>query len=164
MTPLALIALPLFATCFALFFAHRDRGIAFNAIVGAAVQFLLALPAGFAQVTVVPIPGLSGENWREIASIPVLAAPFNMGGLTVRGAFELLVEPLEFLVGHRSATVMSNFGFFLVLLAIQVGAVALLFAYLRQRRGAWLDTRIGALAAVLLINSLANVRWPWWGS
>ena len=130
---------------------------------GIGLQILLGFPAGIAQA-LGAIDGISGSPVLVRLAVPFLGLPFNMGGVTTRVAFEYLVGPLEFLVGHRSATVLSNFPFYLVLLSIQVCCVAAAFAARPRSVAVWKDPVWLGLGLLILLNSLANVHWPWWGT
>ena len=132
-------------------------------MLGVAFQFVLSLPAGIAQSLGV-IEGISGEPLWVRLFVPFFGIPFNTGGCTIRVVFELLVEPLEFLVGHRSATVLSNLWFYLILLAGQVALVAFVFAVRCRHRRPKSDSVVIGLAVAVLVNSLLNVTWPWWGT
>ncbi len=87
-----------------------------------------------------------------------------MGGYTVRLVFEATAEPLEWLIGNRTMTVMSNVHYYAFLLAIQATVVAVLFALRYKTRKAVLDPVLILIAVIFLINSLVNVNWPWWGT
>jgi len=141
----------------------RPRGFVRGLVGGLLIQAVMGLPAGIAQAVGV-IPGVGGEPLGTRLLLPLISLPFNIGGVTVRAAFEALVGPLEPWVGHRSATVASNVPFYLLLLSVQVLAVTLLFGGIGRRRALSADLRAHALALAVLANSLANVRWPWWGS
>ncbi len=146
------------------FLRRGDRGgLGFLMVVGTAFQFLLALPTGIAQALGV-IGGIGGNPLGVRLLVPLAGAPFNMGGWTVRAAFEALVGPLEFLVGDRTATVLSNAGFYVCLLAIQVALLAFLFAQVWRGEGPRRRLVVALLAAGFLVNSWVNVTWPWWGS
>ena len=139
------------------------HGFRFWFMLGLALQFVLSLPAGIAQSLGV-IEGISGSQLWVRLVVPFLSIPFNTGGCTTRGVFELLVEPLEFLVGDRSATVMSNLWFYLFLLAVQVVLVAYVLAVRCRHRRPQSDPVVISLAVAVLVNSLLNVTWPWWGT
>jgi len=97
--------------------------------------------------------------------VPLLVGvPFNTGGYTVRFAFENLVRPLEPWFGHRTSTVLSNIELYLLLLALQVVILAIVIAIRRRRAKTFKDPLILAIVALLLINGLANINWPWWGT
>ena len=119
--------------------------------------------AGIAQAVGV-IDGMSGTPMWQRLLVPLMGIPFNCGGLTVRVVFEALVEPLEPIVGHRSATVASNFGFYAVLLAVQMVIVTTINVIRGRRSQIWFDPVIITVSLLLLLNSLVNVTWPWWGS
>ena len=53
----------------------------------------------------------------------VFGIPFSSGGFSARLAFETLVGPLEFLVGHRYSTVFSNLPLYLALLTFQMAVL-----------------------------------------
>ena len=139
------------------------HGFRFRFMLGIVIQFVLSLPAGIAQSLGV-IEGTSGAQLWVRLLVPFFGVPFNTGGCTTRIVFELLVEPLEFLVGDRSATVMSNLWFYLVLLAVQVALVAVVFAVRCRHRQPKSDPVVIGLAVAVLVNSLLNVTWPWWGT
>lgn len=127
------------------------------------LQIVIALPAGIAQAVGV-IGGISGTpTWTRLL-VPLIGIPFNCGGVTVRVVFEALVEPLEPIVGHRSTTVASNFGFYAVLLTLQVVTMATIIVIRGRRSQRWSDPVIVVASVLLLLNSLVNVTWPWWGS
>lgn len=132
-------------------------------LTGIAVQIALSLPAGIAQACGL-IEGISGSPFPVRLLVPFLGVPFNTGGLSTRLLFEHLVGPLEFLAGHRSATVLSNLPFYLVLLTIQTLLVALLFALRSRHRHPSKDPLTLGLLVLFLANSLANASWPWWGT
>ena len=100
----------------------RQRGLASNFLLGWALQVLLSVPAGLYQaINSWPHIAFSADSflWWRMVWVPLVGWPFNAGGLTVSRIFEGTVEPLEWLVGHRSATVLSNVHYFWFLLAVQ---------------------------------------------
>jgi len=101
--------------------------------------------------------------WLRILT-PFLGWPFNTGGYTVRCLFEATVEPLELLVGHRSATVLSNMPYYLLLMAVQASIIAFVFAIRYKSRRTLLDWLPISLAILFLINSFVNVSWFWAGT
>jgi len=128
-------------------------------------QLLLSLPAGIWQSLIGwPHISVSGSSiWLRLM-IPLAGWPFNAGGFTVRSVFEATIEPLEWLVGHRSATVLSNIPYYAVLLLIQAGILATLFAWRYKKRGTYKDWFVICMAAMFLVNSLLNVTWFWAGT
>ena len=78
--------------------------------------------------------------------------------------FEATVEPLEWLVGHRSATVMSNMPFYAFLLLIQAGILAAIFAWRYKKHRTHKDRFVICMAVLFLVNSLLNVTWFWAGT
>ena len=128
-------------------------------------QVLFSLPAGIWQSLVGwPHISISGSSvWSRLMT-PLVGWPFNAGGLTVRSTFELTVEPLEWLVGHRSATVLSNMPYYAFLLFIQASILATIFAWRYNRRRTYKDRFVICMAVLFLVNSLINVTWFWAGS
>jgi hypothetical protein len=128
-------------------------------------QVVLSLPAGIWQ-SLKSWPGISISSepiWMRLI-MPLIGWPFNAGGLTVRSVFEVTVEPLEWLVGHRSSTVLSNMPYFAFLLLVQGSILAALFAWRYKKRGTYKNRLIICLAVLFLANSLLNVTWFWGGT
>lgn len=127
-------------------------------------QVLLSLPAGIWQgLAGWPHISVSESIWSRMM-IPLVGWPFNAGGLTVRLVFEVTVKPLEWLVGHRSATVMSNMSYYALLLVIQAGILATIFAWRYKRCRSYKNRFVICMAVLFLVNSLLNVTWFWAGS
>ena len=128
-------------------------------------QVLFSLPAGIWQsLAGWPNISVSGSSIRSRLIIPLVGWPFNAGGFTVRSVFEATVEPLEWLVGRRSATVLSNMPYYAFLLLTQAGILATIFAWCYKRRGTYKDRFVICMAVLFLVNSLINVSWFWAGS
>jgi hypothetical protein len=125
-------------------------------------QVLFSLPAGIWQ-SLVGWPHISVSGWPRLM-IPLFGWPFNAGGFTVRSVFEATVEPLEWLVGHRTATVLSNMQYYGFLLLVQAGILAILFAWRYKKRGTYKDRFVIYMAVLFLVNSLLNVTWFWAGT
>jgi hypothetical protein len=128
-------------------------------------QVLLSLPAGIWQ-SLKGWPHInvsSSSPWIRLM-IPLIGWPFNAGGFTARSVFEATVEPLEWLVGHRSATVLSNMPYFAFLLLVQGSILAVFFARQYKRRRKYKDCTVICLAVLFLINSLLNASWFWAGT
>jgi hypothetical protein len=145
----------------------RRRGLASNFLLGWALQVLLCMPAGLYQaMNAWPHIAFSTDSslWWRMVWVPLVGWPFNAGGLTVSWMFEATVENLEWLVGHRSATVMSNVHYFWFLLAVQGSLIALLFSLRYTKKKGLFDPFIVCLAVIFLINSMLNVRWFWAGT
>jgi uncharacterized membrane protein len=139
---------------------RRTRPFALCMLAGLGLMIALSIPATLVQA----FGGIEGLPPRERPFVMAIGTPFNMGGLVVRVTFEAFVEPLEFLVGHRSATVLSNASFYGFLLLGHIVVVSALFAWLRQRQPRRRRLWIALWTLAVLLNSLLNARWPWWGS
>lgn len=134
-------------------------------VIGWFWQVLFSLPAGIWQgIAGWPQNAISGLSlWFRLMT-PLVGWPFNAGGLTVRSVFEVTVEPLEWLVGHRSATVLSNMPYYAFLLLIQAGILAAVFAWRYKKHRTYKDPFVICTAVLFLVNSLLNVTWFWAGS
>ncbi len=126
---------------------------------------ILSLPAGIWQA-VFGWPGISlgGGPISERFIIPFFGWPFNAGGWTIQHLFETTVEPLEWLVGHRSATVLSNMSYYWFLLALQSAAFAAIAACCCRKNTRFSHVLLILLMIMYLVNSIANVRWFWAGT
>jgi hypothetical protein len=142
----------------------RSKPVRFRSafIVCWAAQILLSLPAGIYQA-VFSWPGITLGNPSERFFVPLVGWPFNAGGWTVRWLFEATVEPLEFLVGHRSSVVFSNMRYYWLLLFIQGTFIAAAIARLHVK-GKLNRAIVIALVVAFLLNSLLNVQWFWAGT
>lgn len=147
-------------SCILVLIFRKHKGLGTYILLGFGLQYLLSFPAGIYQ-TVSKLHG--NPIWVNIA-IPFLGWIFNMGGLTVRLVFEATAEPLEWLVGNRTMTVMSNVPYYAFLLAIQATAISLLIANRYKARKTSRDPVLILIVVIFLINSLVNVNWPWWGT
>jgi len=160
------LGFPLFllVACLIILLKMKKRGFWAYLHLGWGAQVALSLPAGVFQAFC--IPGINGSPFWVRLLLPLVAWLFNMGGYTVRLVFESTVEPLEWLVGHRSTTVMSNLPYFGLLMFIQATLIAAAYAvWMRRREGKTGIDPVVIIAAVLfLINSVANASWPWWGT
>lgn len=138
----------------------RSPGYYFALVVG--VWFLLSLPAGLWQ-------GLAGiEKIRNKPAvlrlaIPFIAAPYNMGGWTVRQAFETVTDPLAQDPGGQPRPVaVLRYPVYMVFLFVQVAAVGAAAVFRIRRTRRFGDPVLAALAAAVLFNSLVNAQWEWW--
>jgi hypothetical protein len=136
--------------------------LAFFVVYGIALQFLLSLPAGNLQAYHF-ITHIQGKSPGMRMALPFLAAPFNMGGSTLRFLYEILVGPPAPARSGVASGAISHFHVYLPMLIIQAGFIAYLFARRFAPRRSFQDPVVLGLAALVLANSLANVAWPWWG-
>jgi len=148
-----------------LFIRLKKRGFWVYFILGWTFQILLSLPAGIWQsLAGWPHISVSGSQLLIRLSIPIIGWPFNAGGFTVRSVFEASVSHLEWLVGHRSSTVLSNMPYYAFLLLIQGSILAGLFAWRCRKKQTCKDWFVICLVGLFLVNSLINVRWFWAGT
>ncbi|MFB0525740.1 MAG: hypothetical protein ACETVZ_09360 [Phycisphaerae bacterium] len=158
-------ALLIWLICCVVFWKRKKRGLWTYFLLGWALQLVLSLPAGVWQgVFRWPHISSSAPLLARVFLTPLVGWPFNTGGYTVRCIFEATVEPLEWLVGHRSATVLSNMPYYLLLMTAQGSILAIIFAFKYKRRKNLADWVPISLAILFLINSFANVSWFWAGT
>ena len=147
------------------FLFGKKHGFWSNFLLGWAIQILLSLPAGIWQAVMGwPNISISGIPLWSRFLIPLAGWSFNAGGYTIRWIFEATVEPLEWLVGHRSAIVLSNMPYYWLLLLIQGGILAGLFAWRYRKKQTYKDWFVICMGGLFLVNSLTNVRWFWAGT
>jgi hypothetical protein len=185
-------ALALFGTTAIWVPEKRFRAMGFYLFWAAGLQFLLAMPAALIQGAVLmgprtppqavasslnpaaarETPPPSEASRGKIASQPpplrmalaVAGAPIHMGGTTTRLAFELIDGPLRRPDrGYPSSAIAGGLTV-TALAALQVLALGWLFGNWVRTSGNLQDRRLLILAGVVLVNSLSNVAWPWWGS
>jgi len=146
-----------------IFIRRKKHGFWTNFLLGWIFQILLSLPTGIWQAVMGwPHINVSGSIRRLL--IPFTGWPFNAGGYTLRSVFEASVSHLEWLVGHRSATVLSNMPYYWFLLLIQGGILAGLFAWRYRKKQTYKDWFVICMGGLFLVNSLTNVRWFWAGT
>lgn len=139
------------------------RSTAFSLGLAAGLQLAVALTTSVTQAALMLL-GFFPTHISGLASLMIVAVgiPFHLGGWTVRFAFESLIDPLEWLVGNRSATVQPRLYF--PLLAIQVLVVTILLTRWFKQGKSLRDREMAGASIVLLINAFLNLSWPWWGS
>ena len=127
-------------------------------LVGFGVQIAIAVTLSIVQAfTLLMGFHATSVSARAVPVICLLGIPFNAGGLTVRTVFEALVP-------YRSDIVMSHLLVYLPLLLFQLCVVAVVFGLRLCRRGRLSDPWLATLAILLILNSVANLWWPWWGT
>lgn len=139
----------------------RGRSLAYYFAMGVGLLFLLSLPAGIYQGVFLvddskPLPAR--------LAMAGIAAPYNMGGWTVRQVFEALTDP--FPPNGKGVVIpvaVAKFPVFFIPLLFQSGAAAYLFARRIRARQDFTDPVILGLGLVVLLNSMANAYWAWWG-
>jgi hypothetical protein len=143
----------------------KPCGIGAYFLLGWTLQIFLSLPAGIWQA-VFGWHGISTSSplYKRVLFTPLVSWPFNAGGYTIRWIFESTVEQMEWLVGHRSAVVMSNMPYYWFLMVLQGSILAFVFALLYKNRRKITILPLLALGVIFLVNSLSNVRWFWAGT
>ncbi|HZW09387.1 MAG TPA: hypothetical protein VFF69_05730 [Phycisphaerales bacterium] len=135
----------------------RSRAACFLRALG--LQAIVAIPVGVAQAIWV----IEGVEFPALFTVPLVAAPFNTGGLLCAAAFESIHR--AGLLAHRQTTVLDNLAVYYPLLAAQAGIVAGYIGARTRLTGRILADR-GVLVALAfaLANSVLGMTWPWWGS
>ena len=146
----------------------ETRTVVFAVALAIGSQLLIGFVVSVVQVCSLLMgfhaSSIGGVDAVLVPLVTIIGIPFNAGGFTVRVAFEALVGPLEFLVGNRTTTVMSNLPLYLSLLVLQMAFVAVVVAARYRRKKTMRDWIFIAVGILLLLNGLANIMWPWWGS
>ena len=154
----------IFACCF-IFWRRKTHGFWAYFLLGWTLQVLFSLPAGIWQgLFLWPHISSSSPLITRVFLTPLLGWPFNAGGFTVRCVFEATVVPLEWLVGHRTMTVLSNMPYYAFLLFVQGSILAALFALRYNKRRTSKDWFVVCMGVLFLVNSLLNVTWFWAGT
>ncbi len=144
---------------------NRTRRFLRLIVIAIGLQLLIGFSVSAVQaITLLLRMHATSISGREAIAITLFGIPFNTGGFTVRVVFEALVGPLEFLVGHRSMTVLSNLWFYVFLLALQMSIIALVVALGSGRTKLLRKGLFVVMASLLLANGLVNIMWPWWGT
>ena len=158
-------ALLIILACCFVFWRRKTHGFWAYFLLGWTLQILLSLPAGIWQGAFGWFGISSSAPLRQrIFLMPLLGWPFNAGGYTIRCIFEATVEPLEWLVGHRSMTVLSNMPYYAFLLLIQGSILAALFARRYKKQRTYKDRFVVCMGVLFLVNLLLNVTWFWGGT
>jgi len=158
-------ALLMWLICCVVFWKKRKHGLWTYFLLGWSLQILLSLPAGIWQaVNGWPHISLaSSPLWMRILT-PLIGWPFNTGGYTVRNMFETTIGHLEWIFGDRTAVVLSNMPYYLLLMAVQASILAFIFAVRYKRKRTFMNWVPISLMILFLANSFANVRWFWAGT
>ncbi|MGI8906340.1 MAG: hypothetical protein ACR2IE_07610 [Candidatus Sumerlaeaceae bacterium] len=163
---LLLLTAALLPPCLIPIFIMRPRaqyGHLFFIFYGIGLQFLLSLPAGLFQAFYY-VGHVQAKSLHLRMALPVLAAPFNVGGATLRCIYEAVVGPPSPALSGVASGAISAFHVYLPLLVLQAALLAHVFARRFASRRSFRDPIVLALGATVLTNSMLNVTWPWWGS
>ena len=134
----------------------------FFVLYGIGVHFLLSLPAGLVQAFYY-VEHVQGKSFLLRMALPFLAAPFNMGGAVMRLLYELIVGPPAAARSGVASGAISHFHIYLPLLVLLVIGAAQVFARRFEKSRSFADRVVVGIMAVLFVNSMLNVAWPWWG-
>jgi hypothetical protein len=164
---LMLVTTALLAACVATLvfyklYPQRPYSTSFFVLMALGAQFLLSFPAGLAQAFHY-VTQIQTKPAPLRLVVPVLAAPFNMGGFTTRAAYEAVVGPPAPAKSGLDSGVFSTFHLYLPFLAAQASFFSWLFVRRFRLSRKFADPTMFLLAAAVLANSLLNASWPWWG-
>lgn len=136
------------------------HGRPYGYMLAIACLWVLAIPAGLLQAFHYITP-LSDKGFLIRLAVPVLAGPFNIGGLMTRLAFEAQGGSVGI---FKDAGAIRDFQYWLPALIFHMGVFGAVFEHYFSRSGwNWKTWPLAVWAAVALANSLANATWPWWG-
>jgi hypothetical protein len=143
----------------------KKRGFWGNFLIGWGLQVLFSLPAGIWQA-LKGWPNISVSGFSPLLRLatPFIGWPFNAGGYTVRLVFEATVGHLEWLVGQRSMTVLSNMPYYGFLLFVQGSVLSAFFAWRCKKSIVYDDWFAVCIGLLFLVNSFLNVSWFWAGT
>lgn len=126
---------------------------------GVGLLALVSVPVGIIQAVWV----MEGLDFPGLVFGPLMAVPFNMGGLVCAAAFESIDR--AGLLEHRQFTLMDNLGVYYPLLAAQTALLAGVLAGRMRTSGRVLGDRVVLIVlGVALANGVLGSTWPWWGS
>lgn len=129
----------------------RERTTWRAALIGLVWPFLCAAPAALVQAVKMGEDGFSNLLFLAIGWL------IGVGGHSITLIFEATV-------GERASTLADNFGYYLVLWAIQLALWWLLGALRFRLTGRLRDKWLLLLGVAVAVNALLNVSWPWWGT
>jgi hypothetical protein len=155
-------ALP-FLACAGLFlFAKRTEPTTLRLARALGWTVLCCTPAILVQDVIV-LGGFSSSTF-ELSDCG-FALPFQTwvlpGGYVVQQVFESNAEAIS---GHRQSTMMDNIPIYVSLTLLWLLPWAAVVAARLRRGPLRRDLIVALVAVVLLANSIAGTRWPWWGT
>ncbi len=154
--PLALLGLGLCALAFLP--GRRAPAVCFARGLG--MLAILAVPVGIGQF-LWAIEGTNGYDFPALVFGPLVAVPFNIGGLVCAAAFESIDR--AGLMPARQATLHAGVYLPLVAAWSSLGA-GIIAARIRETGRVLNDRVILMVLGVSLANSVLGITWPWWGS
>ena len=126
--------------------------------VGVGVQCAIGLGAALLQAITLGLGWhATSMDWPALLIVTVFGIPFSMGGATARILFEALAQ-------WRSDVVLSHMNVYLPILGGQVLFVAALLGWRLRQAQRMSDWVFRGMVALLILNSLVNLFWPWWGT
>jgi hypothetical protein len=129
---------------------------------GLGMQAIVAVPVGVVQFVWVIEKG-NGYDFPALLLGPLVAVPFNVGGLVCAAAFESIDR--AGLLEARQYTLLDNLGVYYPLLAAQSSlAAGIIASRIRATGRLFADRTILIVLGAVLANSVLGVTWPWWGS
>lgn len=156
--PMALVGLALCATAFIP--DRRTRALCFMRGIG--MQAIVAVPVGVVQFLWAIERG-NGYDFPALLLGPLVAVPFNIGGLVCAAAFESVDR--AGLLAERQYTLLDNLGVYYPLLAAQASlAAGVIAARIRATGRVLADRTVLTVLGVVLTNSVLGITWAWWGS
>lgn len=144
----------------ALVFLPARRSLAACFLRALGMIAVVTLPVGLAQFLWV-VEGADRADFPALLMWPLVAIPFNAGGLLAAASFESVHR--AGLLEQRQFWVFDNLGayFPLVLGLVSIGA-GVIAARIRDTGRVLADPVILGVLGAALLNSILGISWPWW--
>lgn len=138
----------------------RAQGFAGRLAQSVGLIALAGLVAALAQLVAAALERIVNDFSLAFVACMPLAWWILCGGWTVQQVFE---ESAKDVTGHRHSTFADNAPYYLALTALQTLIVAALVAW-RWRGPLAREPVARWVLALALVNALAGIPWPWWGT
>ena len=136
---------------------RRNRVACFARGIG--MLAITAVPVGVVQVVWVIARG----DFPQLVFGPLVAVPFNMGGLVCAAAYESIGR--AGLLAADKPTLLDNLGVYLPLVIAQTAILAGVIATRTRATGRVFQDRVILLVlAAALANGVLGITWQWWGA
>jgi hypothetical protein len=122
---------------------------------------LCTLPAVLVQGITLVATGRHGIEGLQALQMSLVSWWVLAGGSSVIAVIEASAKAIS---GHRQATMLDNWPWFWALLSMQCALLIYLLWPTLGPKFNWKRTRLLQVSAVLLLNSLTAIHWPWWGT
>ena len=126
--------------------------------VGVALQCAIGMGTSLLQAITLYLGWhATAMDWPELLIVIVFGIPFSMGGALARFVFETQTQ-------WHSDVVWRHMNAYLPILVSQTLVFASLLAWRLRQSQKMSDWAFQGLVALMILNSLLNLFWPWWGT